>query len=112
MMLAIRPYSVKVNGFPPYTFFVASPGKARAEAWRAYGNYSSATSFGDFLKISRVTRAPATAHFGREVTVAGAPAYLVALSAHGNNHHFVRPDSETVMLAHEIDFVGLPEQRR
>lgn len=111
-MLAIRPYSVKVNGFPAYTFFAASPGKARAEAWRSYGNYSSATTFGEFLKISRVTRAAAPSEFGREVIVAGRPAYLVALSTHGNNHHFVRPDSDTVMLAHEADFVGLPDRGR
>jgi len=106
--LLIKPYSVKVNGFPAYTFFATSPGKARVEAWHSYGIYSSATTFGEFLRISRVTRGVAPAHFGREVRVAGKPAYFVEFSASGNNHRFVWPDSDQILLAHEADFEGLP----
>ena len=110
-MLKVRPYHVLVDCFDPVLVFAATPGKARAAGWRMYRSYSD-ISFRDFLRMSRVHRAVAPAHFGDLVTVAGLPAHFVQFSTHGNCHYFVRPDSDLVLLAHEADFEGLPAQAK
>lgn len=110
MSLKLRPYSVSVIGFDAVTYFAATPGKARAQGWRSYCNYRE-VPFREFLQVSVVRRGVAPAEFGKEVLVAGLPAFLVAFAAYGNCHYFVRPDSDLVLLAHENDFEGLPERK-
>lgn len=107
-MLKVKPYNVLVDGFDPVLVFAASPGKARADGWRQYRSYRD-ISFRDFLKIGRVRRGVAPAHFGDQVVVAGLPAFFVGFGL-GNCHSFVRPDSDRILLAHEAEFEGLPSR--
>ena len=101
----IRPYEVGVSGFEPLTFHAASPGKARAAAWRAY-TACHECSFGAFLSLSSVRRAfKPRAGFGERIFVSGRLAYRVPpdMDVPKRNVRFVYPGATVILEAHPSD---------
>ncbi len=99
----IKRYVVLVSGFPEHVYYAASPGKARAQAWRDYGYADQFCDFKRFLRIStiRVDTRPPPPRFGEEITVAGARAYWV--KSNGHYVSFVRSGKDTILLSHPND---------
>ena len=100
--LLVKPYSVRVDGFPELTYYGASPGQARAAAWRNYSE-SFECPFKDFLRISRVRKGVAECGFGERIVVAGQDAFRVPMRNHGHYVGFVRPGETQVHLSHPRD---------
>lgn len=107
----LKRYNVLVNGFAPVTYDVATPSKARAEAFRDYQNYDDQCTFKRFLEISRVLRSqgPDPANYGGEILVDDKPAHYVGML--GAAVKFVRPDTTQVFISHELDVVRLWETK-
>jgi hypothetical protein len=104
----IRTYAVTVDGFPePHLYSARSPAKARVQCWRAYCAYDDRSTFGSFLKISRIRRAPDPPGIGDRILVCGIPATRVI--GHGQYTHFMRDDSDTILLAHPSEVQPMPE---
>jgi len=107
----IKRYLVVVDGFDPGHYFAASHGKARRDAWLSYTHCDSRCKFGDFLKISRVIRAPNTPGMGDKITVGGKPAFKVSYDGH--YVQFARPGCDRVMNSHPLDVEpGWPSVQR
>jgi hypothetical protein len=98
----VRPvctYEIKVQGFPPMLYSARTPSKARARCWRDYSVMDDrVTTFMDFLKMSTIKRVPNPPGIGERILVAGVPA--VRVIGHGQYTHFMRDDSDTILLAH------------
>lgn len=109
MTCLIKQYTVLVNGYPDVQFLAASPGKARAVAWRSYQSSHSNCTFKQFLKISRVRRAGMPKGW-RRILVNGKAAWF--LGKRGNGVTFCRDDSETVLYVHEMEVTDLVEDMK
>lgn len=103
--LKVKPYSVTVDGFMPITFYAASPGKARAAAWRQYC-HAFPCSFGDFLVKSQVHKGRPGHGYGEAILVEGEPAYRIPIDE-GHYVGFCRPGGEEVLRCHPRD-VSIP----
>ena len=101
----IRTYAITIRGFEPALYSARSPAKARARCWRDYDVYNNVT-FGDFLRISTLRRAPDPPGIGERILVAGLPATRVI--GHGQYVHFMRDDSDVVLCAHPSDVAPMP----
>jgi len=109
VMKPIRTYKVHVYGFNSDTLYSArSPSKARAQAWRLFNEVYS-KSFHEFLVISRVQRVPDPPGIGQRILVAGEPATRVI--GYGQYVHFMRDDSDVVLLAHPADVSPMPAEK-
>lgn len=98
----IKQWTAQVNGHADVIIHAASRGKALAETYRRYTSAYDCT-FKRFLKIARVTRNKAVPeHFGDSIIVGDKPAFFIGYAG-GNSLHFARPDSDKVMLTHELD---------
>lgn len=105
--LLMKIYSVEVAGWGTGDYYAASPGKARAAAWRGFPcDYS----FKDFLRVSRVTRQREPENFGEPILVGGEPAYRLcgANNYPGQYVCFARPGGEIVYLSHPADVTARP----
>lgn len=105
MTFLLKSYSVAVEGFSPYIYEAATPGKARSLAWQSYRSYRD-ISFREFLSISTICRAADPKGFGRPIVVGGAPAYWVGWN--GQYVRFVRPGATTTLLSHPLDVTEGP----
>ena len=103
--LKVKPYSVTVDGYMPITFYAASPGKARAKAWRAYTVAFDCT-FAAFLAKSQIRRGTPGPGYGEAILVEGRPAYRIPIDE-GHYVGFCRPGGEEVMRCHPRD-VSVP----
>ena|ERR1700674_3000836 len=99
-MRPIRSYKVAVSGYGEVLYSARSPEKAR---YRAYQDFCSVfeKSFRDFLAISRVRRVEDPPGVGQRILVAGLPATRV--HGYGQYVHFMRDDSDVVLLSHPAD---------
>lgn len=99
----IKQYVVAVNGYIDHTYYAASPGRARAQAWRLYQCADPNCTFRDFLRRSAARRShdQTPPRFGEAIMVAGAPAYWIR--SDGHYVWFVRPGQETILLSHPND---------
>ena len=104
--LLLKPYTVKVQGFDPITYFAPSHGVARAKAWRGYCSYND-INFGEFMRISTVRRAPNPPGYGDRIIVADKPAYRIP-DRFGT--HFVRPNDTVVMSCHPSEVRPTPAE--
>ena len=100
--LKVKPYSVAVDGFMPITYYAASPGKARAKAFRDYSVAFSDCTFHRFLCLSSVHKGTPGAGYGEEILVEGEPAYRIPINE-GHYVGFCRPGGEEVMRCHPRD---------
>jgi hypothetical protein len=105
MSRPIRPYEVRVDGFPPVKYSARHPAKARAQAWR---DYSSAydVSFKKFMQISRLARIADPPGVGRRIIVGGEPATVVI--GYGQYVHYMRDDSDMIVCSHPNDVADAP----
>lgn len=105
----IKPFGVSVSGYPEYTFFARSRGKALSKAWDSY-RCGRDISFMDFLRIAKARRVdPPHERFGERITVGGRPAFLVSWNS--QYMQFVQPCDDTIYHTHPLD-VEPPEARR
>lgn len=104
-MQPIRAYEVIVQGFPPMLYSARTPAKARSRCWRDYQAASDCT-FAQFLKISRIQRAPWADERHERVLVNGKPATLV-IHSHRRDL-FIYDDGDDVMCAHHSEIVRVP----
>lgn len=101
----LKAYKVTVEGFPPVQYYAKSHGKARAKAWRDFQSVCQDCTFKDFMSLASVSRSTFTPNnFGSEIKVGGNRAFYVK-HAGGNSIAFVLPDSDNILLSHEIDVV-------
>lgn len=101
-MNEVRAYQVTVEGFPPMSYSARSPGKARARAWQDY-QAAYECDFKQFMRISRVTRAPWEDGRHTRVLVNGKPATLVIHPY--RRDLFIYDGSDHVMCAHHSEIV-------
>lgn len=99
--LLLKPFRVEVRGFPDFTYYAPTRGKALAKAWGLYSNYDDSCRFGDFLKIAKAYGAVGSPQFGDPIIVAGKPAFFV--SNDPPYVQFVRPDCDVIMNSHPYD---------
>lgn len=100
----LKEYRVSIAGYPGSVLYVAaSPGKARAKAWRDLGNAESGVTYRAFLGRSsvRVAREFGDADFGKPITVRGQAAFYVG--RRGDGYRFCWPGHETIMVAHPLE---------
>ena len=105
--LLIRPFEIHVQGFPPFTLFAATHGKARAKAYGLYTGYDDGATFKDFLKLQpsvKLTDAPEG--FGQPLVVRlsenqHADAYFIEQK--GNTITCALPGEDGLLHAHELD---------
>lgn len=101
MAFKMKLYSVYVAEFGSADYYARSPGQALAKAWRGFP-YDH--SFKEFMKIARARRANEPENFGEKILVGGEPAFrLTGAQNPGAHVHFVRPDSDVVLLSHPLD---------
>lgn len=106
-MKPIRTYAVKVEGFPPVLYSARSQGKARSRAWRDYRAAYDRTSFAEFIKISRVSRAPDPPGCGERIIVSGQTVTRVYDPRNSSNGVFyMKDDSDVVLCSHPSDVAG------
>lgn len=107
-MKPVSTYEITVRGFPPMLYSARTPSKARARCWRDYGIMDDrVTTFKDFLLMSSLKKVPNPRGIGERILVAGLPATRVI--GFGQYTHFMRDDSDTILLAHPSE-VSATEQ--
>jgi hypothetical protein len=99
----IRTYEVTVQDYPPVLYSARSAAKARARCWSDYASVDDRATFGGFLKISTIRRVPDPPGVGERILVGGLPATRVIGYSHGHYVHFMRDDSDAVLLSHPND---------
>lgn len=110
-MKPIRTYEVAVAGFSPGKYSARSPGKARARAWSEYASTFNATSFKDFMRISRVSRVADPPGCGERIIVNGQTVTRIFHPLMGaGSVYFMRDDSDGVFNAHPLD-VSSPQDQ-
>lgn len=98
-MSPVKTYEITVRGFPPMLYSARTPAKARARCWRDYEVMDDrGTTFMDFMKMSTIRRVPNPPGIGERIVVAGLPA--VRVIGHSQYCHFMRDDSDEILLAH------------
>ena len=105
--LRVKPYSVKVDGFDPITFYAASPGKARSLAFTSYTAAFTECTFHRFLCLSTVRRGDPDDGYGERIFVEGKPAFRIPEPYAKNRVRFCWPDGEITMVSHPRD-VSVP----
>jgi hypothetical protein len=98
--LIVAPFEVSVTGFPGYTYFAASRGKALAKAWDSYRSFGDCT-FGEFLRMARARKTEPTGRFGEPIKVSGREAFYI--SHNGQYVQFVLPGEDVVLNSHPMD---------
>lgn len=110
-MKPVSTYEITVRGFPPMLYSARTPSKARARCWRDYSVMDDReTKFRDFLAMSSIKRVPNPPGIGERIMVAGVPA--VRVIGHGQYTHFMRDDSDTILLAHPSEVAPMPDSAR
>lgn len=100
----VRTYRIAVSGYPSGLWNARSPGKARAQAWRAYSEMTDCT-FRRFLGISRCEVVPNPPGVGDRILVAGEPATRVI--SENQYVRFMRDGSDQILCSHPADVSAL-----
>lgn len=100
--LLLKAYSVTVDGFMPITYYAASPGKARAAAFRHYRSSYTECTFHRFLYLSTVHRTEPEPEFGEPIYIEGKPAFRVPIPE-GHYVGFVWPGETIILRSHPRD---------
>ena len=105
-MKPVRAYQVTVEGFPPMLYSGRTPAAARTRAWHDF-TAAYECNFGQFLKLSRVSRAAWADGQHRRVIVLGKPATIIIHPY--RRDLFMYDDSNVVMCAHHSEIQPMPE---
>jgi hypothetical protein len=112
-MGGVATYEVTVLGFDGVLYSARSPGKARARCFRDYQSYDDRTSFGEFLKISRVRRVDDPPGCGSRILVNGRVATRVYDPRGSENAvHYMRDDSDEVFCCHPSEAFAIVDAER
>lgn len=112
MTFVLKNYRVSLAGWDEATFYARNEIQARMRAFNAVQSATGGMTFKRFLQIvGPIREIPMPSGAGRMIEVLGEPAYLVE-HVGGNSVRFVRPDNDTILLAHETDVRELnPESK-
>lgn len=103
MSFVLKNYCVSVTGWGEATFYARNKNQARMRAFDALQSATGGMAFKRFLQIvGSITETTMPSGAGRVIEVLREPAYWVE-QAGGNSVRFVRPGSDTLLLAHETD---------
>jgi len=109
MAFILKRFVVGVHGYGNNHFYAKNKNQARMRAFRALQSTNSAITFKRFLQIlSFIKPAESPAGFGQGILVQGKPAHWIE-NAGGNSIRFCWPDSDQILLSHELD-VTFPKQ--
>jgi hypothetical protein len=104
----LKKFEVSVAGYGSATFFAKDKNQARARAFRSLQGENDAITFKRFLQIVGTIEQKEMPHgFGAPILVNGKPAHFLE-HAGGNSIRFCYPDSDQMLIVHELD-VSQPE---
>ena len=111
MSFILKRYKVTVPNYGADHFFAKNTGQARARAFRALQRANDQITFKRFLQMKpKIKRVDDPAVFGNRILVDGKPAYWVE-RAGGNSIRFCWPNSDKIMISHELD-VSFPAKEQ
>lgn len=103
MAFVLKNYRVSVAGWGEASFYARNKNQARMRAFSAMQSATGGMAFKRFLQIvGPISEVPMPSGAGRMIEVLGEPAYWVE-HAGGNSVHFVRPDSDMILVSHKTD---------
>lgn len=103
MAFVLKQYEVSVVGYGAAVFYAKNKNQARMRAFRAMQSANNAITFKRFLQlVVGIDRVEKPDGFGRPIEVNGKAAHWVE-HAGGNSVRFTYPDSDKILLTHELD---------
>ncbi|UWQ77594.1 hypothetical protein K3725_09685 [Leisingera sp. S132] len=103
MACILKKYEVTVQGYGAGQFYAKNKNQARVRAFRSLQNVNDRITFKSFLKIvGNIALQEAPDGFGAPILVNGKPAHFLE-HAGGNSIRFCYPDSDTMLIVHELD---------